>query len=178
MRAETHPLHGIDPGQRGVSSSLRSGRSRPARPDIQGEPSLPARHRAIIPEVGDRAGEAVTRHNVAMIYRAEGQLGRAVAELERVVSWTARSATPVWRPTPRCSTAYARSWQARTWGAGHHDVGGAVGRKCIACRTDLSFVEVTFDAGVDPRVRLLGQRSACQTSRRVLWQESGGVSKW
>jgi hypothetical protein len=29
--------------------------------------------------------EAVTRFNVAMIHRAEGELGRAVAELERVV---------------------------------------------------------------------------------------------
>jgi hypothetical protein len=28
---------------------------------------------------------AVTRYNVAMIYRAQGQLGRAVAELEQVV---------------------------------------------------------------------------------------------
>ena len=36
-------------------------------------------------EVGDRAGEAVTRYNVAMIHRAQGELGRAVAELERVV---------------------------------------------------------------------------------------------
>ena len=33
----------------------------------------------------DRAVEAVTRFNVAMIHRAEGELGRAVAELERVV---------------------------------------------------------------------------------------------
>jgi hypothetical protein len=33
----------------------------------------------------DRAAEAVTRFNVAMIHRAEGELGRAVAELERVV---------------------------------------------------------------------------------------------
>jgi len=36
-------------------------------------------------EVGDRAGEAVTRYNVAMIHRAQGELGRAVAELEQVV---------------------------------------------------------------------------------------------
>ena len=33
----------------------------------------------------DRAVEAVTRFNVAMIHRAEGELGRAVAELEQVV---------------------------------------------------------------------------------------------
>ena len=39
----------------------------------------------IMREVGNRAGEAVTRYNVAMIHRAEGELGRAVAELERVV---------------------------------------------------------------------------------------------
>ena len=43
-------------------------------------PALPIRR-----EVGDRAGEAVTRYNVAMIYRARGELGRAVAELEQVV---------------------------------------------------------------------------------------------
>ena len=36
-------------------------------------------------EVGDRAGEAVNRYNVAMIHRAQGDLGRAVAELEQVV---------------------------------------------------------------------------------------------
>jgi tetratricopeptide (TPR) repeat protein len=36
-------------------------------------------------EVGDRAGEAVTRYNVAMIHRAQGELDRAVAELEQVV---------------------------------------------------------------------------------------------
>jgi tetratricopeptide (TPR) repeat protein len=36
-------------------------------------------------EVGDRAGEAVTRYNVAMIHRAEGEPARAVAELEQVV---------------------------------------------------------------------------------------------
>jgi Tetratricopeptide repeat len=39
----------------------------------------------ILREVGDRAGEAVTRYNVAMIHRAQGELGRAVAELEQVV---------------------------------------------------------------------------------------------
>lgn len=43
-------------------------------------PALPVRR-----EVGDRAGEAVTRYNVAMIYRAQGELGRAVAELEQIV---------------------------------------------------------------------------------------------
>ena len=36
-------------------------------------------------EVGDRAGEAVTRYNVAMIHHARGELDRAVAELEQVV---------------------------------------------------------------------------------------------
>jgi hypothetical protein len=33
----------------------------------------------------DRAAEAVTRFNVAMIHRAQGKLGRAAAELELVV---------------------------------------------------------------------------------------------
>ena len=42
--------------------------------------SLPIRR-----EVGDRAGEAATRYNVAMIHRAQGDLGRAVTELEQVV---------------------------------------------------------------------------------------------
>jgi short-subunit dehydrogenase len=36
-------------------------------------------------EVGDRAGEAVTRYNLAMIHRDQGDLGRAIAELEQVV---------------------------------------------------------------------------------------------
>ena len=36
-------------------------------------------------QVGDQAGEAQTRYNVAMIHRARGDLRRAIAELERVV---------------------------------------------------------------------------------------------
>jgi tetratricopeptide (TPR) repeat protein len=36
-------------------------------------------------EVGDRAGEAVTRYNIAMMHRQRGQLDRAVTELELVV---------------------------------------------------------------------------------------------
>nr|BFE67221.1 hypothetical protein GCM10020092_005220 [Actinoplanes digitatis] len=36
-------------------------------------------------EVGDRAGEAVTRFNIAMIYRAERNLDGAVGELEIVI---------------------------------------------------------------------------------------------
>jgi hypothetical protein len=39
----------------------------------------------IMREVGDRAGEAVTHYNVAMIHREQGELGQAVAELEQVV---------------------------------------------------------------------------------------------
>ena len=37
-------------------------------------------------EVGDRAGESVTRYNIAMIHRAEGRLDNAVAELRQVVA--------------------------------------------------------------------------------------------
>ena len=40
---------------------------------------------AILRQVGDRAGEAVTRYNIAMIQRARGNLVEAVAELEQVV---------------------------------------------------------------------------------------------
>ena len=36
-------------------------------------------------EVGDRAGEAVTRYNIAMIHRGSGRLDDAVRELEVVV---------------------------------------------------------------------------------------------
>jgi tetratricopeptide (TPR) repeat protein len=36
-------------------------------------------------EVRDRAAEAVTRYNLAMIYRVRGELDLAVAELEQVV---------------------------------------------------------------------------------------------
>ena len=36
-------------------------------------------------EVGDRAGEAITRYNIAMIHRAEGNLDAAISELELVV---------------------------------------------------------------------------------------------
>ena len=37
-------------------------------------------------EVGDRAGERVTRYNMAMIYRVQGQLAEAVAALRQVVA--------------------------------------------------------------------------------------------
>ncbi|WP_239166569.1 tetratricopeptide repeat protein [Actinoplanes italicus] len=36
-------------------------------------------------EVGDRAGQAVTRYNIAMIHRADGDLDQAIGELEHVV---------------------------------------------------------------------------------------------
>uniref|UniRef100_UPI003D7031EC tetratricopeptide repeat protein n=1 Tax=Micromonospora haikouensis TaxID=686309 RepID=UPI003D7031EC len=36
-------------------------------------------------EVGDRAGEAVTRYNIAMLHRADGDLDQAIQELEHVV---------------------------------------------------------------------------------------------
>ncbi|MFE9915893.1 tetratricopeptide repeat protein, partial [Micromonospora sp. NPDC005553] len=36
-------------------------------------------------EVGDRAGEATTRFNIAMVHRAGGDLDQAIRELERVV---------------------------------------------------------------------------------------------
>jgi len=36
-------------------------------------------------EVGDRVGEAVTRYNMAMLYRDNGDLVTAVAQLEQVV---------------------------------------------------------------------------------------------
>ncbi len=35
--------------------------------------------------VGDRAGEAVTRYNMAMVFRDVGRLREAVVQLERVV---------------------------------------------------------------------------------------------
>jgi tetratricopeptide (TPR) repeat protein len=36
-------------------------------------------------QIGDRHGEAVTRYNIAMIYRANGQLKQPITELELVV---------------------------------------------------------------------------------------------
>ncbi len=36
-------------------------------------------------EVGDRAGEAVTLYNIAMIHRGEGHFDKAIGELELVV---------------------------------------------------------------------------------------------
>ncbi|MFD0523464.1 tetratricopeptide repeat protein [Paractinoplanes durhamensis] len=39
----------------------------------------------IAQEVGDRAAEAITRFNIAMIHRAFGDLDQAIDELERVV---------------------------------------------------------------------------------------------
>jgi hypothetical protein len=45
-------------------------------------------------EVGDRAGEAVTRYNIAMALRAGGDLAGAVAELEVVVALDAQVGHP------------------------------------------------------------------------------------
>ena len=39
----------------------------------------------IVREVGDRAGEAATRYNIAMIHRAEDRLHEAIEELVTVV---------------------------------------------------------------------------------------------
>lgn len=39
----------------------------------------------IVEEVGDRYGQSITRYNMAMIYREQGRLAEAVAELKRVV---------------------------------------------------------------------------------------------
>ena len=36
--------------------------------------------------MGDRAGESVTRYNLAMLYRAQGLLAEAVAALRQVVA--------------------------------------------------------------------------------------------
>jgi hypothetical protein len=36
-------------------------------------------------EIGDRGGEAITRYNLAMIYRDRREMDRAVGELEQVV---------------------------------------------------------------------------------------------
>ena len=36
-------------------------------------------------DVGDRYGESITRYNMAVIYRAQGALERAVIELRKVV---------------------------------------------------------------------------------------------
>jgi tetratricopeptide (TPR) repeat protein len=38
-------------------------------------------------EVGDRAGEAVTRYNIALIHRADGNIDEAISELELVVDF-------------------------------------------------------------------------------------------
>jgi tetratricopeptide (TPR) repeat protein len=45
-------------------------------------------------EVGNRAMEAVTRYNLAIIHRAEGEFGRAVAELEQVVELDRQVSNP------------------------------------------------------------------------------------
>ncbi len=48
----------------------------------------------ILREVGDRAGEAVTRYNIAMIHRANGDLAAAVTELETVVALDQQTGHP------------------------------------------------------------------------------------
>jgi hypothetical protein len=48
----------------------------------------------IVREVGDRAGEANTRYNIAMVHRGVGRLAEAVAELELVVALDAAVENP------------------------------------------------------------------------------------
>jgi short-subunit dehydrogenase len=40
----------------------------------------------MLQEVGDRAGEATTRYNIAMIHREHDRLDQAITELEHVVA--------------------------------------------------------------------------------------------
>ena len=80
----------------------------------------------ILRRVGNRAGEAVTRYNMAMLYRAQGELGRAVAELEQVVELDRQ----VSHPDLQSDTdvyGVRQGWRARTRVTGRDDVGGAVG---------------------------------------------------
>ena len=60
--------------------SVHDGLGRPGTALDYYQQALPIRR-----EVGDRAGEAVTRFNIAMVFRGLGRLVEAVAELEVVV---------------------------------------------------------------------------------------------
>ena len=81
----------------------------------------------ILREVGDRAGEAVTRYNVAMIHRAQGELGRAVAELEQVVELDRQVGHPDLQSDTEMLHRVRQELASPDPGAGRDDVGGAVG---------------------------------------------------
>jgi hypothetical protein len=70
-------------------------------------------------EVGNRAGEAVTRYNIAMVHRDAGRLVEAVAELELAVALD----EAVQHPDLQADTAMLE--QVRAELNQHRSVGGA-----------------------------------------------------
>ena len=80
-----HPPGGRRPRRRSHHPQQHRPRVRRAgRPGSRPSPTT-SRPYPSVREVGDRAGEAVTRYNIAMIHRADGDLDRAISELELVV---------------------------------------------------------------------------------------------
>jgi tetratricopeptide (TPR) repeat protein len=49
---------------------------------------------SITEEVGDRYGENITRHNMAMIYDSQGELGKAVTELKQAIELARQIQSP------------------------------------------------------------------------------------
>ena len=64
----------------------------------------------IVRDVGDPAGEAVTRHDIAIVHRGAGRLEEAVAELELVVALAAAVEHPDLEADTRCWSRSALNW--------------------------------------------------------------------
>ena len=63
--------------------------------------------------VGDRAGERITRYNMAMMYRRQGQLAEAVEALRRVVALDELMQHPDLASDQAMLRAVEQEWQAR-----------------------------------------------------------------
>ena len=69
----------------------------------------------------------MTRYNVAMIHRAQGELGRAVAELEQVVELDRQVSHPDLQSDTEMLHRVRQELASSDPGRGRDDVGGAVG---------------------------------------------------
>jgi hypothetical protein len=69
--------------------------------------------RPIQEAVGDRAGERVTRYNMAMMWRRQGQLSEAVEALRRVVALDEQTQHPDLESDTAMLRQVEQEWHAR-----------------------------------------------------------------
>ena len=67
----------------------------------------------IVEAVGNRAGERVTRYNMVMMYRRQGQLAEAVEALRQVVALDEQTQHPDLASDPAMLRQVEQEWHAR-----------------------------------------------------------------